>query len=258
MDGVLKRIYMIFGGITLFCFGSYFIKLIITPEGLLPFAAASIVVCAVVLPMVFDRKLRDLTGKAYLPLKACLCACFVFYTVTFASLVGYIYLSESEYPTENTGAVYVVFGAKINGDSPSLVLASRLDAAVQALEADPDGICIVSGGQGDDENMPEGECMREYLISRGIDESRIYAECEAVNTAENIRKSMKLLDEMGEEERRIVCISSDTHIPRIRLLCAREGVDADFIKAPTPARAYWFTNLVREYLSYARMLVIGY
>ncbi len=250
-------IYIISGLFTLVCFGSYFIKLIISPEGTLPWIATSTVICTVTLPYIFRKQLKRLLKRAYIPLAALMCAGMVFYSLSFLFLIGYIYLSPSD-PPPSSGCAYVVFGAKINGTRPSKTLAARLDTAVSLLEADPDGICVVSGGRGRDEAISEGECMRDYLVSQGIAEERIYVESKAGNTAENIRLSVALLSETGNSARSVVCVSSDTHIPRIRMLCKEEGVTAACVKAPTPPEAYVFTNLVREYLSYARMLLVGY
>lgn len=256
-EKLLTWIYRISGFFMLICFISYLIKLFISPEGLLPWVVTVSVICIVLIPAFLRRHLKRLLRRAYLPLLALMCAGTVFYTVSFSALVGYIYLSPSDKLPDTGECIYIVFGAKINGTTPSKTLASRLETVVQAMEADPDGICIVSGGQGADEIMSEGECMRGYLISRGVDSARIYAETEARNTVENIRFSMDLLLQLGQQDRQIVCISSDTHIPRIRLLCEREGIDAAFVKAPTPVEAHLFANLVREYLSYAKMLLTG-
>ncbi len=55
-------------------------------------------------------------------------------------------------PSEN--ATVVVLGCRAYGSRPSIMLASRLDAAYEYLTEHPDAICIVSGGQGPDESMP--------------------------------------------------------------------------------------------------------
>lgn len=77
-------------------------------------------------------------------------------------------------PSEN--ATVVVLGCRAYGSRPSIMLASRLDAAYEYLTEHPDAICIVSGGQGPDESMPEAECMYLYLTDRGIAPERIYQE----------------------------------------------------------------------------------
>ena len=188
-----------------------------------------------------------------------MCAGMIFYTVTFIILVGYIYLSPSASPTSDTGAdrVYIVFGAKVKEDGPTKTLASRLKKAAELMNSDEDALCIVSGGQGPDEPFTEASCMKDYLVNLGIDAKRIYLEEKASNTRENIRYSVKLIDELGLAECEIVCVSSDTHIPRIRLMCKNENVDALYVKAETPEKQFLFTAWVREYLSYAKMLLLG-
>ena len=257
-DRFLTKIYLIFGGFVFFAFAAYFLKLIISSEGILPWFATTAVMAAVALPFIFRKKLRKRFGKAYVPLKAVMCAAFVFYTVTLAALVGYIYLSPSADAGSASGRAYVVFGAKVKDYGVTRTLAARLDSAAEALGSDPDGVIVVSGGRGIDEPTTEAEAMRDYLVSRGVAADKILVEDKAHNTAENIRFSVALLKEEGRDGMPLVCVSSDTHVPRIRLLCAREGVEAEYIKAPSPVKKYLFTTWVREYLSYGKMLLIGY
>ena len=256
-DKVLSKLYCIFGAFVFISFASYFLKLIISSEGSLPWVVTITVMAAVALPFIFRKKLRRLLKKAYVPLKCTMVCGMIFYTVTWIALVGYIYLSPSGTPAESEGNVYVVFGAKVREDGPTKTLAARLKRAAELLESDEDGIAIVSGGRGTDEPITEAECMRDYLVSLGVDESRIIMESEAHNTKENIEYSVRLTEKPGLDGRNIVCVSSDTHIPRIRLMCRRAGVDAFYVKCETPEKAYLFTTWVREYLSYVKMLVMG-
>lgn len=257
-DKIFSKLYRIFGAFVFISFASYFLKLIISPEGSLPWVATTTVMAAVALPFIFRRQLRNLLKKAYVPLKAVMVCGMIFYTVTWVCLVGYIYLSPSDTPSEDAeGNVYIVFGAKLKEDGPTKTLAARLKRAAELLESDENGIIIVSGGQGPDEQTTEAECMRDYLISLGVSREKIITETRARNTKENIEYSVKLIDDMGLSDRRIVCVSSDTHIPRIRLMCNRAGVEASYVKSETSKNAYLFTTLVREYLSYVKMLVMG-
>ncbi len=258
-DKTFSKLYIIFGTFVFISFASYFLKLVISAEGTLPWVVTTGVMAAVVFPAVFRKALRKLLKKAYIPLKAIMCAGMIFYTVTFLILVGYIYLSPSASPTSDTGAdrVYIVFGAKVKEDGPTKTLASRLKKAAELMNSDEDALCIVSGGQGPDEPFTEASCMKDYLVNLGIDAKRIYLEEKASNTRENIRYSVKLIDELGLAECEIVCVSSDTHIPRIRLMCKNENVDALYVKAETPEKQFLFTAWVREYLSYAKMLLLG-
>ena len=83
----------------------------------------------------------------------------------------------------------VVLGAGLHGDVPSLSLRNRLDAALAWLEAHPDCVAVVSGGQGPGETMTEGEAMQIWLEAKGVDPSRIIVEDRATSTMENLEYS---------------------------------------------------------------------
>lgn len=257
-DRIFSRLYLVFGGFTLICFASYLLKLIIAPEGTFPLLLTLTVIFGITLPYLFRKFLRAHLGKLYLWIKILMCCAMVFYTVTFALLVGYIHLSPNAQPGAQTDGgenVYIVFGAKVKADGPAKTLASRLDVAVDVMNRDTGAVCIVSGGQGPDEPFTEASCMRDYMVERGISPDRIFLEEKASNTRENILYSTDLIEQLALTDRQIICISSETHIPRIRLLCARADVDALYIKAETPMKVFLFTAWVREYLSYAKMLL---
>lgn len=255
-DKIFSRIYRVFGVFTLICFASYLLKLIISPEGAFPLFVTLTVILGVTLPFLFRRFLRARLGRLYLFTKVFMSCAMVFYALTFVLLVGYIHLSPSAQPTASDREnVYIVFGAKVKADGPAKTLASRLDVAVDVMLEDSGALCIVSGGQGPDEPFTEASCMRDYMVERGIAPERIILEEKASNTKENIRYSAALIEEHGLSDRQIVCISSETHIPRIRLLCSRSGMDALYIKAETPMKVFLFTTWVREYLSYSKMLL---
>lgn len=257
-DKLFSKIYVIFGIFTLICFGSYLIKLIISPEGAFPLFVTLTVMCGVTLPFLFRKFLKAKLGKFYHFMKIFMSCGMVFYAVTFAILVGYIHLSPSAEPSVQPGGkenLYIVFGAKVNADGPAKTLASRLDVAVDAMLKDTDAVCIVSGGQGPGEPFTEASGMRDYMVARGVSPDRILLEEKASSTRENILYSVELIKDEGFIDRQIICISSETHIPRIKLMCSRAGVDALYIKAETPMKVFLFTTWVREYLSYVKMLL---
>ena len=47
------------------------------------------------------------------------------------------------------------------------MLRRRLDAAITAMNDNPDTLCIVSGGKGDDEKISEALAMKNYLLEKG-------------------------------------------------------------------------------------------
>ena len=48
------------------------------------------------------------------------------------------------------------------------MLRRRLDTAYEYLSLHENVKAVVSGGQGEDESISEAECMKDYLVSKGI------------------------------------------------------------------------------------------
>ena len=127
------------------------------------------------------------------------------------------------------------------------MLRHRLDKAAEILKDNPEAICIVSGGQGSDEQFTEAEIMEKYLTENGIDKSRITQEGNSATTKENMENSKAILDDMGMTGN--ICFVSDGyHLFRAGLIASDCGLDACGTAAPTESRfvtTYW----VREWLS---------
>jgi uncharacterized SAM-binding protein YcdF (DUF218 family) len=117
----------------------------------------------------------------------------------------------------------------------------------------PDAVCLVSGGQGANETMPEAIVMKNWLTDHGIDESRIYMEENSHSTSENIRFSKEKLESLGLSDKTVVGVSTAFHLPRIQLLAKRYGLPMTLIGAPSPSFANHYVSMVREYLSYIKM-----
>ena len=62
----------------------------------------------------------------------------------------------------------IVLGAAVHGDRVTWVLSNRLDAAIAYLDAHPDAIAVVSGGQGAGETVTEGSAMKKYMLEHGV------------------------------------------------------------------------------------------
>lgn len=83
----------------------------------------------------------------------------------------------------------IVLGAKVNGETPSLALACRIDAAYEYLVDNPGTVALLSGGRGPGEDISEAEAMRRELCGRGISPERLILEDRSTSTEENIRFS---------------------------------------------------------------------
>ena len=150
----------------------------------------------------------------------------------------------------------VVLGCQLWGEDPSPMLQKRLDKAYDLLVKYPDVPVVVTGGQGDDEVISEGEGMKRYLMRRGISEDRIIVEDKSTSTYENIKNAFEITDAMGLS-RDITIATSEYHLYRASLIAKSQGAGevtsipsfTDFNLVP----AYW----VREWLGISHFFVFG-
>ena len=152
--------------------------------------------------------------------------------------------------------VIVVLGCQLWGENPSPMLQKRLDKAYDLLVRFPDVPVVVTGGQGDDEVISEGEGMKRYLVRKGISEDRIIVEDKSTSTFENIRNAFEITDKMGLS-RDITIATSEYHVYRASLIAKSQGAgvvtsapsNTDFNLVPT----FW----VREWLGLSHFFVFG-
>lgn len=116
----------------------------------------------------------------------------------------------------------IVLGAKVNGTVPSLALRCRIDRAYEYLRDNPDTVAIVSGGQGRGENISEAEAMRQGLVERGIDESRIILEARSTSTEENLEFSYELI----EDSTTVGLVTNNFHVFRALSIAKNSHNDA--------------------------------
>lgn len=134
-------------------------------------------------------------------------------------------------PSED--ATVVVLGCRAYGSRPSIMLASRLDAAYDYLVEHPEAICIVSGGQGPDESIPEAECMYLYLTDRGIAPERIYQENQSTSTRENLLFSQEIIEAEGLNPE-IAIVTNEYHEYRAGMVADALEMEHSAVSARTP------------------------
>ena len=141
----------------------------------------------------------------------------------------------------------IVLGCQVRGKAPSLLLWYRIEAAGDYLEAHPDAVAVLSGGQGPGEQISEAQCMYDRLTARGIDPARLYLEDRSTVTMENLAFSTELMEREGLQGP--VCIvSNDFHIYRAAKMAGDQGIDAEALAA----RSAWYsvpTYVLREALA---------
>ena len=261
-DRFLNILYIVCGSFAFTAYLLYFIKLLMWTEGPLSYIAAILAMLVSGIPLFFKRLWEKvIPKKVFFVLKNIFAWGMCFYMITFSILCAYIFGTNSmqTHPEDlDKETVFVVYGAGLRGERPGSVLRKRLNKTADYLEAVPGSVCIVTGGQGPDEVMPEADAMKNYLVEdMGIDADRIYTDPKSSNTIENIKNALAIMEEEGISDYTIVSVSNAFHIPRIKLICFRLDCDSEFILAKDPNPFAMFAALVREYMSYAKLFLLG-
>ena len=196
-------------------------------------------------PLVFLALLLPRMDKGFfLFLKWLIAVC---YAVAFGIFLvcGFLMIRASSEGEKVEADAVIVLGAAVHGDKVTWVLENRLNKAMEYLDAHPNAICIVSGGQGEGETVTEGSAMKKYMVERGTDESRVFTEEKARNTLENFENSKVIIDGLLGNNARIAFVTTNFHVYRAGQVAKAQGVNAVGI----PAEDVWYlrlNNFLRE------------
>lgn len=152
-------------------------------------------------------------------------------------------------PSRVVPQAVIVLGAGLINGKVGPLLAGRLDRGLEVQQKfNGTPLIITSGGQGADEPRSEGTAMREYLLERGVEPRSVLAETESRNTEENLRFSVRLLEDPASG---IMVVTSSYHAFRAGLLTRSLGLRAHAVGSKT---AWYFlpSALLREFLAVLR------
>lgn len=170
-----------------------------------------------------------------------LCGCALF-TVAETAVV------RAMHTDKDSGAQYcVVLGAAVNGETPTLSLTERMTAAREYLEAQPGAKAILSGGKGPGEHISEAECMRRWLVEKGIFKDRLILEDQSHTTEQNIRNSLqKIRTDGGDPAGKVAIITSEYHLCRAKFIAERAGAEPVGVAARTSWPVLRLNYFIRE------------
>jgi uncharacterized SAM-binding protein YcdF (DUF218 family) len=131
-----------------------------------------------------------------------------------------------------------------------------LETAYAYLIEHPDAVCIVSGGQGEDEVYTEASVMKRYLVEKGIDPARIYEESASTSTFENVKFSREIIEEHGLSPS-IAVVTQEFHQFRAQQFVTHAGFDdvgAVVVHSPWHLLgSYW----IRDFAGVCHMILLG-
>lgn len=274
---VPKYLYLIISAITALLIGAYIITVFITRFSAIAFVMPF---CAFTLACV------AFFGYKVLPkwLKGVLCAGMSFFLATYIAFLSYSLATAASSKArldalpKDEQLTVMIFGCYVRGEEPGRTLTTRLDAALSLLKRYQNADCIVSGGQGSNEAISEAEAMRRYLVSRGIAEERITLEDRSTNTSENLEYTFAILtgsesdgsaastpgspassnstdsaQSVDTDGRRLVGVSSEYHLPRIRMLSRALGREIEAYPAYDANIGNTLIYTLREYMGVAKL-----
>lgn len=152
------------------------------------------------------------------------------------ALIISVFMIKAAGSKPEKASVLVVLGCRVKGETPSLMLEKRINAAYGYLAENPEAVAILSGGQGSDELISEAECMYRELVKKGISPERLILEDKSVNTRENIRNSFRIIAEKGlegEAAGEIAIVTNEFHQYRAKLIARKEGKEVTAVTAKT-------------------------
>ena len=171
--------------------------------------------------------------------------------VAYVGIVAMVFWRAGHVPPTESYDAIIVLGAQVKPDGePSIQLQWRLDAAVRAWEAN-NVLVVTCGAQGGNEPAPEALVMRDYLVDHGLPAEMILTDAVSVNTRQNIRNAIALLE--AYDVQRVLIVTSDYHLPRAMALAGDEGLEATGMGSPT-RNGFFFKakNYGREALSWVK------
>ena len=146
----------------------------------------------------------------------------------------------------------IVLGCGIRADgTPTPLLQGRLDRAQEFAEKQERltgraPVFVTSGGKGPDEAVSESASMKQYLLERGIPESRIIEEDQSASTFENMKFSREKIHAVNPEGK-VAFSTTNYHVFRSGLFARRVKMRAQGMGAKTKWY-FWPNAAVREFV----------
>ncbi len=147
----------------------------------------------------------------------------------------------------------IILGCQIRKDgTPTPLLKSRIDRAIEFSKMQKENTgkeitFIASGGKGADEIISESECIKNYLVEKGIAEDKILMESNSKNTYENIKFSWDIIDKRTENAK-VAFSTTNYHVYRAGIIATEQERSVEGIGAKT--KSYFSINaFIREFVA---------
>ncbi|WP_176481994.1 YdcF family protein [Paucisalibacillus globulus] len=164
-------------------------------------------------------------------------------TIVFFEILMY---QAQEDPLPNGDVPILVLGAGLINGEPSPTLKRRLNKAYEIYQQNPTTI-VTSGGVDYNEEISEGEAMKRYLVTLGVEPADVLVEDKSTSTHENFLFTKELLA-LSEPNPEIIVITNDFHMFRAKMIGGRVGFTVYAAPSETPTHILVQTH-IREYFA---------
>lgn len=187
-----------------------------------------------------------------------------FLTTTVIMLLGYamllflnflvvLALYQKSRINQHVDFIIVLGSGLIGGTKVPPLLRQRISKAIDIYDTQKDRgetapKIILSGGQGGDEKIPEGQAMLKYAVTHGVAQTDAIAEDKSKNTYQNMQFSKVIIDEMAPKTANIIFVTSNYHTFRASRLAKQVGINIEGIGAPV---SFFFlpNAIIREFIA---------
>ena len=199
----------------------------------------------------------------YIPLivkyifEAVLAVCFIIFVVVEANVV-----KDMSAKSEKGMDYVIVLGAKVDGSRITKSLKYRILMAYEYAMTNENTVLILSGGQGENEDLSEAQAMYNYLAELGLPAERMIMEDKSTNTRENLQYSLQKIaknEQMPEEELsslKIGLVTNGFHMHRALLTGKGGGYEMYGISAKSDT-ILLASSMVREFFALVKYKIVG-
>lgn len=176
-------------------------------------------------------------------MKFILCLTSIAFIATLVATFEIFYFGESSKPKKSD--CIIVLGCQVYGTTPSPFLVWRTEHALKLYKDGYGKYIIVSGGKGQGENISEAEAMKRYLVSKGMEASKILIEDKSGSTMANLINSKAIMDEKGLKT--AIIVSNKYHLKRASLMAKQQNINGSYSGVfVTPYKYHEFIGYIRE------------
>ena len=158
-------------------------------------------------------------------------------------------LSETEAAGAQADCILVLGAGVWNGNTPSPMLADRLDCAIRLYFAGAAPKLLMSGDHGSDD-YDEVNVMKDYAIAAGVPSEDIFMDHAGFSTYESVYRARDIF-----EVQRPVIVTQRYHMYRALYIADALGLDACGVSADTRRYAGQSYRTARELLARAKDFV---